>query len=312
MAGGDSRSKLLEVLSSPELLAGLVDEIPDGVYILDRDRRIMYWNKGASDISGYGADEVIGKRCQDNILVHVDERARPLCFGNCPAKKAMEEDATCESDAYLHHKGGHRVPIHIRVAPIKTSDGEVVGGVEIFNDNRAQLEARHRIEELETLSLLDPLTGIGNRRHADAYMTARLAEYERYGWEFGLLFFDIDNFKRVNDTYGHEVGDKVLKMVSLTARNSIRAADVVSRWGGEEFTAVLQRVDEDVLVEIADTTRRLIRESAVDNDGSRVSVTVSVGCTLVKAGDTVETLVNRADGLMYASKEAGRNTVTFG
>jgi diguanylate cyclase (GGDEF)-like protein/PAS domain S-box-containing protein len=312
MPEGDSRSRLLEVLTSPELLAGLVDEIPDGVYILDRDRRIVYWNKGASDISGYAADEVVGKHCRDNILVHVDERAKPLCFGNCPAKRAMDEDATCESDAYLHHKGGHRVPIHIRVAPIKAPDGEVVGGVEIFNDNRAQLEARHRIEELERLSLLDPLTGIGNRRHADAYLTARLAEFERYGWEFGLLFFDIDNFKAVNDTYGHDVGDKVLQMVSLTARNSIRAADVVSRWGGEEFTAVLQRVDKDILVDIGNTTRRLIQESSVDHDGSRVSVTVSVGCTLVRHGDTVETIVDRADALMYASKEAGRNTVTFG
>ncbi|MHB8895491.1 MAG: sensor domain-containing diguanylate cyclase [Candidatus Geothermincolia bacterium] len=301
-----------EALYSQDVFREIIDQIGDGVYIVDRDRRIVYWNKGAEEISGFPAAEVIGRRCRDNILVHVDERARPLCFGNCPAETAMREASVVESDVFLHHKAGHRVPIHVRVSPFRSPAGEVVGGIEIFSDNRARLEAQARIEELERLSLLDPLTGIGNRRHAEAYLESRLSEYRRYGWEFGLAFFDIDHFKLVNDTFGHEAGDRVLKMVALTARNSIRTADIASRWGGEEFTAVIQKVDGVILQEITDTMRRLVQESSIDEGGRRVAVTVSVGCTLAVPSDTVESIVARADGLMYASKEAGRNRVTFG
>lgn len=299
-------------LYAPEVFREIVDRIGEGVYIMDRDRRIVYWNKGAEEISGYPSEEVIGKHCRDNILVHVDERAKPLCLGSCPAQEAMRQDKVVEGDVFLHHKEGHRVPIHVRIVPFKSADGDIVGGIEVFTDNRARLAAQARIDELEKLSLLDSLTGLGNRRHAETYLASRLSELARYGWVFGLAFFDIDQFKLVNDSHGHEAGDRVLKMVAATARNSVRSSDVVSRWGGEEFVAVVQRVDRYELQQVCDTMRRFVQESSLYEDGSRLNVTVSVGCTMAEAGDTVESLVGRADTLMYESKVAGRNRVTFG
>lgn len=299
-------------LLDPEVFKDIVDRSGDGVYIMDTDRRIVYWNRGAEEISGYSAGDAVGRHCRDNLLVHVDTDARPLCLGACPALDAMRRDAVVEGDVFLHHRDGHRVPIRVRVAPLKAPDGTVVGGVEVFRDNREGVAARSRIEELERLSHLDALTGIGNRRYAESYLAARLSEFERYGWGFGVVFFDIDHFKQVNDTWGHDAGDKVLRMVAMTAGNSVRTSDVVSRWGGEEFTAFIQRVDEVELRGVAETMRRLVQESGLYRGEERVSVTISSGATMARAGDTVQSLIERADRLMYRSKEEGRNRVTLG
>jgi len=299
-------------LQSGEFYRRVLEEVDDGVYVLDRDRHIIYWNKGAERITGFPASEVLGRACRDNIVIHVDGMANPLCSGACPARIAMQEDRECQSDVYLHHKLGHRVPIHTRIVPLKGADGRVVGGIEVFTDDTSGVAARQRLEELERLSLLDFLTGLGNRRHAEVHLRARLQEYDRYGWRFGLLYFDIDHFKLVNDTFGHDAGDDVLKMVAATTGNAVRSIDMVSRWGGEEFTAIIANVGEDELRAIAEKLRALVSQSMIVRDGAPMKVTVSVGATLVLRDDTIETLVKRADGLMYQGKESGRNRVVYG
>ena len=299
-------------LGTGEFYRRVLDEVDDGVYVLDRDRHIIYWNKGAERITGFPASEVVGRACRDNILIHVDGMANPLCTGACPAQRVMREGRECSADVYLHHKLGHRVPIHVRIVPLNDPEGRVVGGIEVFTDDTSSVAARQRLEELERLSLLDFLTGLGNRRHAEVHLHARLQEYDRYGWRFGLLYFDIDHFKLVNDTFGHDAGDDVLKMVAATTGNAVRSIDMVSRWGGEEFTAIIANVDEEELRSIAEKLRALVSQSMIVRDGVSIEVTVSVGATLVSEGDTIETLVKRADGLMYQGKESGRNKVVFG
>ena len=291
----------------------ILDTIYDGVYLVDLDRRITYWNKGAEEITGFKASEVIGRFCRDNVLVHVDERGASLCGSEtCPAVKAMEQGWTGEVDIYLHHKYGHRVPVRARLTPLEDEDGNVKGAIEVFSDNYSRLETRMTIDKLERMALLDPLTGLGNRRHAEMHLRDRLEELMRYGWPFGLLFLDIDHFKRVNDSYGHDAGDKVLKVVSRTASGSIRSSDMLSRWGGEEFTANIGNVDKEELDIAAEKLRRLVEQSFISIERSSLRITVSVGGTLATTEDTVESLVDRADRLMYHSKEGGRNQVTIG
>jgi len=301
-----------QAIRSGEFFRQVLDQVDDGVYALSHGRTILYWNKGAERITGYPAAEVIGRECSDNILIHVDEAANPLCTGACPAMIAMREDRECQSDLFVHHKLGHRVPIHARVVPLKNADEEVIGGIEVFTDDTSGVAGRERMQELERLSLLDHLTGLGNRRHAQVHLRSRLSEFDRYGWPFGLVFFDIDKFKPVNDTLGHQAGDDVLKMVSATTENAVRTIDMVSRWGGDEFTAIIANVDEAELKAVAEKLRALIEQSKIVESDRTIAVTVSVGATLVVPGDTMESIMNRADELMYTSKQSGLNRVTYG
>lgn len=299
-------------MTTEDFYKTLLDNLFDGVYFVDPGRRITYWNHAAEDITGYRADDVVGRCCHDNILQHVDADGRPLCHSACPVAATIEDGALREAEVTLHHKNGHRVPVHVRVSPIRNGSGAITGAVEIFSDNTARLRERERVADLERQSLMDAMTFVANRRCLEMNIASRLQELGRYGHTFGVLFMDVDRFKSVNDTYGHDVGDEVLKMVARTLSANTRVFDIIGRWGGEEFVAILMSMDKDSLDAVAEKFRSLISRSSLDQGFSSIAVTVSIGATLARDGDTVAGLVKRADELMYRSKKNGRNQVTVG
>lgn len=288
----------------------LLDSLYDGVYFVDRDRRITYWNEGAERITGYTASEVMGTRCADNILTHIDEQGSTLCInGCCPLAYTIEDGMPRTAEVYLLHKDGHRVPISVRVAPLRDSNKAIVGAVEVFTDNSSKTAALERLKEFEKMAYIDALTGLANRRYTEIALNARYEELQRYGWPFGVIFIDIDRFKEINDRHGHETGDAVLAMVAKNLLSSVRSFDVVGRWGGEEFVAVVANVDHEELRAGANRIRVLIEQSTLPGDPP-LKVTVSLGATLARPEDTVAGIISRADRLMYESKTAGRNRVT--
>jgi diguanylate cyclase (GGDEF)-like protein/PAS domain S-box-containing protein len=287
----------------------VLDNIYDGVYFVDRSRKILFWNKGAERITGYSAGEVVGKRCQDEILNHVDAEGRPMCQGRCPIAATLADGLPRHSDMYIRHRDGYRMPVSVRVSPIAEPNGTISGAVQVFNDNWSKEAAMQRIKELEELTLLDPLTGLGNRRYTEVSVRTRLDETRRYGWTFGLLFMDIDHFKHVIDTYGHDVGDEVLRMVAKTLVNGLRPFDMLGRWGGEEFVGIIHNMPEESLGSVAQRCRGLVEHSSLPAEGDVVAVTICVGAALARTDDTVTDLVRRADELMYRGKRAGGNCV---
>jgi len=288
----------------------LLDSLSDGVYFVDRQRTISFWNRTAEHITGFRSGEMLGTRCQDNLLRHVNAEGLLLCTEHCPLVKAMEQDQSAEADVFLHHKGGHRLPVRVRINPVHDPAGNVVGAVELFADLSEKSGILLLLEEMRRLALVDPLTGLINRTGMERELEIRLQERYRFEWPVGLLFFDIDHFKSVNDTYGHEMGDEVLKLVANTLKSNCRPFDSFSRWGGEEFVCLLRNVDPATLFQVAERVRMLVEESFILHHGTRLGVTISIGGTLARTEDSAESLIRRADQLMYQSKQAGRNRVT--
>ena len=288
----------------------LLDNLNEGVYLLDRNRRITYWNKGAEKLTGYARSEVLGKSCVDTVHLHLDEMGKNICDMDCPVLKTLSDGITRELEIFLHHREGHRVPIQVRVVPLWGSDGHIIGAAEILTDNLPNATLKRRIEYLQKQSLLDPLTQELNRRGIEMNLTSRLEEMKRYELSFGLLFIDVDRFKDINDDFGHVTGDEVLKMVSKTLSNSIRPFDVLGRWGGEEFVVIIANVNRDALSAIAERCRFLVEHSGLPPRFGSVRVSVSIGATLSQSGDDIQRLIERADQLMYRSKKFGRNCVT--
>ena len=187
----------------------------------------------------------------------------------------------------------------------------LIGAIEIFRDISMKASIRQRMAELVQLAMLDPTTAVGTRKYTEINLRSLLDEMKRYEWTFGVLFADIDHFKRVNDSYGHDTGDIVLKMVAQTMAHNIRSFDIIGRWGGEEFLIVLVNVTNEQLQAIAEKLRMLVQHSSLKIGDAEISVTISIGATRARSDDTVESLVKRADLLMYKSKGKGRNTVTI-
>lgn len=293
-------------------LAQVLDQLQDGVYFVDRTRRITYWNKAAERITGFSRADVLSHFCADNILIHVDGKGRNLCRSACPLSISMRSCRPHESELYLHHRDGHRVPVSVRVTPLEGEGGRIIGAVELFSPVGDQDALLARLANLERLALLDPLTRLPNRRQLDAELAAQFALLQRSGLPFGMLFFDIDLFKRFNDRHGHAAGDQALRVVARTLLAASRPFDTVGRWGGEEFVGVYPNVTPDLLAGIARRLGMLVRSSHVDVDGRAFSVTVSTGGTIARPADTPQSALARADALMYQSKQSGRDRVTIG
>ena len=293
-------------------LADVLENLHDGLYFTDTHRVITFWNHAAERITGYTAAEVLGRSCAANILVHVDTDGRSLCRGLCPLALTMADSVGREAEVFLRHKDGHRVPVLVRTGPLKDRQGQVVGGIELFTDLSNILANNSRVRELEQLALLDNLTQLANRTYLLREIEARFEEMRRYGIPFGLLFMDIDFFKRFNDTYGHDVGDAVLKLVANTFTANSRAFDVYGRWGGEEFVGVIRSIDAEDLAALGNRMRVLVNQSFLMHDEARLGVSISLGATVAHPDDTAESLIKRADQLLYQSKKEGRNRLTLG
>jgi diguanylate cyclase (GGDEF)-like protein len=171
---------------------------------------------------------------------------------------------------------------------------------------RQALSRRNRV--LEALSQTDDLTGMYNRRHVEEHLAKALASARRHGHALSILFVDIDGFKRVNDELGHQMGDSVLRIVGQRIPLALRREDVVGRWGGEEFLAVLPMTPISGALVLAERLRSAIAETPVQAGGHTVEVTVSIGCA--EDGDSdVKALMREADVALYQAKQGGRNRV---
>lgn len=295
----------------PDLYKSILDNLSDGVYFVDRARRITYWNRGAERISGYASDEVLGRSCSDNILRHISPSGDELCLSCCPLAQTLSDGRQRAAEVFLHHKNGHRLPVSVRISPLRDEADAIAGAVEVFSDATSHARLLSELNELKSQALADALTGLGNRRCAGLEFKRRLNELQRHGAVFGLLFADVDNFKAVNDTYGHDTGDRVLALVAKTLKSALRGMDTVCRWGGEEFVAVVPKVDEAIFRTIAERMRRFVEVSPIPVPGGSLSVTVSIGGALARPGDTLTALADRADAMMYQAKRSGKNRMAL-
>jgi len=309
---GESCEGMWGIRFSSSFQEKLLDCTNDGVYFVNRNRQITYWNGGAERLTGYSTHEAVGKSCFCDFLADVDGTGKSLCAGGCPLSSAMDERQPKQLDFYVRHKSGHRLPVSARVLPTLDNSGAVIGAVQVFTDNSAKALADQRVRELETLAFRDPLTQLSNRRYMQLKVAQALEDHEQFGREYGLLLIDLDRFKQVNDTHGHDIGDAILKVVAETLEHTVRTMDHVGRWGGEEFLVLMTGVNAIGLGDLAERCRVMIAQSCVRREASRVSVTASIGATLLSHGDSAERAIRRADELMYQSKRSGGDRTTTG
>lgn len=287
----------------------ILDHLYEGVYFVDQTRKILYWNTAAERLTGYKAEEIIGKHCYANILNHVDASGKHLCINGCPLHQTLTDGEQREALVYLHHKDGHRVQVMVKTIPMR-ENGEIVGAIEVFIDESKQVETFKMIEDLKRLAMKDTLTELPNRRWAEMFLANQMQNFVAINQEFGIMMIDIDDFKLVNDIYGHDTGDKALKVIAKTMQNAFRRSDTVARWGGEEFIAILPGISKEKLSAVAETVRMLVEHSFLREIDKKDKTTISIGATIVKQGDTIDKLIKRADMGLYKSKQNGKNCVT--
>jgi diguanylate cyclase (GGDEF)-like protein/PAS domain S-box-containing protein len=293
-------------------LTRVLNDLFDAAYIVDANRKITFWNGSAERLTGYTSLEMLGKDCRETMLVHLSKEGKLFCETHCPLLETEPYGDVRETEVFLRHKAGHMVPVQTRMVPIRDAQDHITGAAEIFSDVSVGEEIRKRLDDLERVARLDPLTRLPNRRYVEERISAHLAELERYDRMFGLIFLDLDHFATINDRYGCEAGDEVLRMIARTLILSHRPFDTVGRWEDEQFATVPVQVDRGGLSTVVERTRVLIEKSQLPwQSGASLGVTASIGATLVVRGDNSDEIVNRAGHALRDAKAKGGGGVVI-
>lgn len=264
---------------------------------------IVYVNKAFTSLTEYTAAEAIGRtpRMLQGPSTSANQRAR--------IRQALMRRESVRSTILNYSKSGRPYWLDINLLPLTNGAGEITHFAAIERDITEEIEAK---AELQRLAAADPLTGLLNRRVFIESLSEELQRARRYGHPLSLILLDIDRFKTINDTFGHQIGDETLKAIAHTLAKTARSVDRTGRIGGEEFALVLPETGVLDAAQFAERLRDRIAACTVLADGQKIAVTASLGVAgLSNAEETCESILGRADRAMYHAKDAGRDRVVL-
>lgn len=296
----DKNIMLQVATQSQQRLQNITNSMGEGVFVVDKAGSLMFINPEGERMLGWSFNDL-----QEDIhaKVHVHDQNNPE---ECLVKRASKYSKTIRSDnEQFKRKDGTLFPVSLTASPIRSIEGKDEGTVVVFQDITLQKELE---EKLSRTALHDALTGLYNRGHFDEKLKDELERAQRYERSLSLLILDIDLFKKVNDNYGHQAGDEVLKSVASLISSSIRKSDYAARYGGEEFAVILPETDPEKAVELAERIRVAVEQKGFKlSEKETASLTISIGIGSSSKGASSELLIKDADTVLYRAKESGRN-----
>ena len=289
----------LGVLAPAALAVAIIDAANDAIFAKTVDGIVLSWNRAAERMYGYRDDEIIGR----SLAMLVPERLMP------ELTRLLERVARGELiedyETVRRRKDGRQLDVSITVSPIYDSAGVVIGASTIARDITTR---KRRARRMEHQALHDPLTSLANRAFAIEQLQAALARSARHATRVAVLFIDLDQFKQINDRYGHLVGDHILRIVAHRIRHAVRVEDVVARFGGDEFLVVCGDVHSvDEADEIARRVAYMIARPFDLPAGVEQVVHASIGLRVSGPGDGPQEMIRDADEAMYRQKSFGRD-----
>jgi len=299
-------NSIAEDARSPEFFRRIVMESADAVVAIDRNQDIVLFNRAAEEMFGQERETVLGRPLESLL----PPRARHGHAGRVAAFRDKGEQARYMGDRNSHivglHADGSEIMLGATILTVECDEGPYM--VAILRD----MSERIRLQtELERLASVDPMTGLLNRRAFLVALERECSRAERYRSGLSLLLFDLDRFKSVNDTYGHDVGDRVICRFAELVHSTLRDIDVSGRWGGEEFIAALPHSDLRAARQAAERIREAFARQSFEVDGfAPFAATVSIGVADFGGGRVPHgDLIKWADNALYEAKASGRNQV---
>lgn len=289
-----------EIKEKESILNAVINSVRDALIMIDNEGMVTLWNPAAEQLFGFTKEEMLGKELHKFILTKKSEYEN---YKEKLLENNYTENYEKTKEAKARHKDGHEFDVEISVSSLKISKYNYFVG--IVRDISQRVKER---EELEKMSVTDFLTNTYNRRYFIEKLEEEIERAKRTDRDFSLAMLDVDNFKAINDRYGHNVGDIVLKRIADLIKNRIRSIDCLARWGGEEFMVLLA----DTPITKASVLLEELRQSISDLKIQGVErFTGSFGAAGYSTGDTADTLVLKADNMMYEAKTAGKNCVKY-
>lgn len=287
-------------------LREITTTMSDGLMVISQEGKIQFANPEACLLLGYTAEELLGADMHE--LLHVHKDGTPASRADCPMLRIGRNGATYRGiEETFRRKDGSLLPVSVSASAVHREHrtGDIVIA---FHD----ISERKKFErELELRAHTDVLTGLNNRRHFYELAEQEFVRAKRYATPLAALMLDVDHFKQINDSYGHHVGDSVLKKLSEVCLKMLRENDIVGRLGGEEFAILLPEAEGARAAEVAERLRVAIASASIQLErNGHFRFFVSIGVATMSDGDeNIDDMLKRADAALYTAKNAGRNRV---
>ena len=294
-------------LQNAEIFRAVLESLQMGVCMVDPDRRINFWNEGAERITGYLPQDVLGRSCDEILMVEFPEHTVPLGERSCLSAAAMRDGQACEARVYFHHKSGYAVPVSLRSVPIRDVHGQVIGAAESFVERPWVSTLRRPESDLVVGHGLDGVTHLPDYRFTESYLVERHKFGSEHGVPFGVLCIQLDQLDTLTATHGREASEAILNAVAHTLRNGLDPLDFVGRWWNNQFLAIVAIWHEGDLLTVAERLKQLAQFSKIVWWGDHLSVTVSVGGTVLSPGEPVFSVLGRAGSALEQAIFQGGN-----
>jgi PAS domain S-box-containing protein/diguanylate cyclase (GGDEF)-like protein len=289
---------------SPDAYRTILEDLPIGVYLVDRERRIVLWNDRCARITGHPPHEVIGRCCADELLMHCDGSNGVMCGMACPLLETMHDGHPREADLFLRHKDGQRVPVRVRAVPVRDDTGAIIGACECFDERALVLPERPSLQMVDEPGSMDEVTRLPNHQGMLRRLQANLQDFETSRIPFGVLYLAIDNLEGLLAARGVNAVNRVLYATAQTLARRIGADNLVGR-SDRGFLAILKGCTGATLLESAICLKRLVGLEAIPWWGNTLTITLSAGGTVARPEDTPDELVRRAEEALNGSMKNG-------
>jgi len=296
---------------NPEIFRSILETLPTGVYLVDRNRKILFWNSGAEEITGYLRQDVVGHFLREHLLATSDELKDADSDPTDPLSGVFRDGKSTTANVSILHKEGYRVPIVLRSVPIRSERGAIVVAAECFDINISASDRTRRHAVIAESGCLDEVLGIPARTFMEPHLRERVTAFAERQIPFGILLIQVDQMDHLRAARGPGVVPTVLRVVARTIENSLRTTDLVGCWSENQFLAVLMECRETEVERVAHRIMKMICQSEIEWWGDKISVTAAFGGAGSRPGDTLELLVGRARKSLLRSIAEGGNRVTI-
>jgi len=286
----------------------LLDNMHDAVIFIDSSLRVVLWNHGAERLTGIAASGVRQREWSPSLLSMQNEKGEWIGEEDCPVLCAMRVRTQSLRRLTITGRGGKPLAVDSHAISVVDGDGLPAGAALLLHDASSEMSLEERCQSLHEKATKDPLTQVANRAEFDRVHEMFISAHAQRRVPCALIICDLDHFKQVNDTYGHQAGDEVIKTLAAILRSSCRAGDLVARYGGEEFVVLCADCDNATAARRAEQMRKRLGQISQPALNQQ-PVTASFGVTEVQAGDTPDTMLRRADRALMLAKQMGRNRV---
>jgi len=284
----------MPAFQDPEIYRDILDGLQIGVSVLDLKKKIVFWSDGAEQITGYSRIDVLGHSCNENILLPCNQSSCEMCSEKCPIASALHDGRPFEALSFIHHKSGHRTPVHTWAIPLRDKHGSMIGVIQTFEGEIAINGPDPNDQTMKERGWLDESTGLPNQTMMLSHLRETLGSFTELHIPFGVIWVQVHELDQLRARYGQEAATSMLQVLARTLRNTIWPTDFVGRWSENQFLAILCGCGEDALHAVTGRMRRMMSSATIIWWGEQLSARVSIGCAGAVVGDSVESLMQRA------------------